>query len=177
MEFNFAIDGKNHRIKLDVKEGPFEVEVDGKQETISATVIDSHTISLLLGNKIVTAYVAFDGDNIHVSVDGEKFQIERAQEPSSVERFREETGSVGGKKVISTPMPGQIVKIQVKEGQIVNPNQNLFIVESMKMENQIKSTARARVDRIHFKDGDPVKANAPIVELSLVGEEKNEQER
>jgi biotin carboxyl carrier protein len=94
-----------------------------------------------------------------------------------VERFREETGSVGGKKVISTPMPGQIVKIQVKEGQIVNPNQNLFIVESMKMENQIKSTARARVDRIHFKDGDPVKANAPIVELSLVGEEKNEQER
>lgn len=177
MEFDFAIDGKNHRIKLDMKEGPFEAEVDGKREIVSATLIDSHTISLLLGNRIVTAYIAFDGDNIQVSVDGEEFHIERAQEPSFMGRFREETGSVGDKKVIFAPMPGQIVKIQVKEGQIVNPNQNLFIVESMKMENQIRSTVRARIDRIHFKDGDPVDANTPIVELSLVGEEKNVQER
>jgi len=177
VEFEFAINGKNHRIRLDVKEGPFEVEVDGKQEIICATSIDSHTISLLFGNSIVTAYVAFDGDSIHVSVAGDQFQIERARESSSTERFREEAGPVGGKKVISTPMPGQIVKVQVKEGQIVNPNQNLFIVESMKMENQIKSTARARVKRIHFKDGDPVEANAPIVELSLVGDEKTVQER
>lgn len=177
MEFDFAIDGKSHKIKLDVKEGPFEVEVDGKRETISATSIDSHTISLLLGKRIVTAYVAFDGDTIQVYVAGEKFRIERDREHSSMDRFREEAGLVGDKKVISTPMPGQIVKIQVKEGQIVNPNQNLFIVESMKMENQIKSTARARVDRIHFKDGDPVDANASIVELSLVSEEKGAQER
>lgn len=177
MEFDFAIDGKSHKIKLDVKEGPFQAEVDGKRETVSATLIDSHTISLFLGNRIVTAYIAFDGDTIQVFIAGEKFHIERAQKPSFMERLREEAGPVGDKKVISTPMPGQIVKIQVKEGQIVNPNQNLFIVESMKMENQIRSTVRARIDRIHFKDGDPVDANVAIVELSLVGEEKNVQER
>ncbi|MFQ5907149.1 MAG: acetyl-CoA carboxylase biotin carboxyl carrier protein subunit [bacterium] len=174
MEFDFTVGGKNYRIRLDKKESGFAVEVDGHQETVNATFIDANTISLILGRKTVTAYVAFDGDRIHVSVGGEKFQIEKGRELSLKDRFREGTGPAARERVISTPMPGQIVKIQVEQGEVVEANQNLFIVESMKMENQIKSPMRARVDKIHFKDGDAVDANAPIVELSAVIEEKNE---
>jgi len=174
MEFDFIVSGKNYRISLDKNEGGFAVEVDGHRETVNATHIGSNTFSLLVGKKTITVYVAFDGDRIHVSVGGEKFQIERAQELSLRDRFREEEGSAAKERVISTPMPGQIVKIQVEQDGIVELNQNLFIVESMKMENQIKSPMRARVDKIHFKNGDAVEANAPIIELSAVAEEENE---
>jgi pyruvate carboxylase subunit B len=171
MEFDFSIGGKEHKINLEKKEDSFQVELDGKREMVDASFIDANTISLIMGEKTLTAYVAFDGDKIHVSVAGEKFQVEKPKELSLKDTFQKATGVAGGKSRISTPMPGQIVKVQVEEGQIVDADQNLFIVESMKMENQIKSLTRAKVDKIHFKDGDPVVANACIMELSHVAED------
>ncbi|MGX7098488.1 MULTISPECIES: biotin/lipoyl-containing protein [Globicatella] len=42
--------------------------------------------------------------------------------------------------VVSAPMSGVIMKILVKEGQSVKAGDNLFILEAMKMENEIKAT-------------------------------------
>ena len=42
--------------------------------------------------------------------------------------------------VVSAPMSGVIMKILVKEGQNVKAGDNLFILEAMKMENEIKAT-------------------------------------
>ena len=62
MEFDFSIYGKTYRISLDERENGFEVEVDGSREVVNATFVDPNTISLLLGNRAMTAYVAFDGE-------------------------------------------------------------------------------------------------------------------
>lgn len=170
MEYEFIANGKNYKVDVEKDDTGLQVDLDGHRESVDAAVVDRNTISLLVGERMVTVYVAFDGDKIYASVGGETFEIEETQSRSLTQVLGKRAGALEAETVISTPMPGQIVKVQVKEGDLVEPGQNLFIVESMKMENQIKSSTRARVDKVHFKDGDPVDANAPIVELSPVSD-------
>jgi biotin carboxyl carrier protein len=171
MEFQLTIDGEDYSVTMERGSEGFEVKIGGQSESVDAAFADSNTVSLFFGERAVTVHIAFDGEKVYASVDGVKFEMEKNRAASPAERLHGRGGPLQAETVISTPMPGQIVKIQVEEGEIVEPGQNLFIVESMKMENQIKSSIKARVEKVHFGDGDPVEANAPIVELSLIPDE------
>ncbi|MBE7734038.1 acetyl-CoA carboxylase biotin carboxylase subunit [Devosia faecipullorum] len=56
-------------------------------------------------------------------------------------------------KFLLCPMPGQVVRIDVKEGDVVEDGQTLAIVEAMKMENVLKAEKRARVAKVHVVPG------------------------
>ncbi len=62
-------------------------------------------------------------------------------------------------------MPGKIVKILVAEGDKIKARQPLVIVESMKMENEIKSPTDGTVKSIHFGPGDLVGTGQPIIKI------------
>ena len=63
------------------------------------------------------------------------------------------------------PMPGSIMRIMVKEGDVVKKNDSLLILESMKMENDITSDYNGTVLRIYVKQGDAIQAGAPMIEI------------
>lgn len=67
--------------------------------------------------------------------------------------------------VISSPMPGRVLAIKVKVGDAVNRNQELMVLEAMKMENSIMSDFKGKVKQILVADGDAVAADAPLFEL------------
>ncbi len=56
-------------------------------------------------------------------------------------------------KFLLCPMPGQVVRIDVVQGDIVEDGQILAIVEAMKMENVLKAQKRARVSKVHVVAG------------------------
>lgn len=66
---------------------------------------------------------------------------------------------------IACPMPGNIVRILVKEGDAVKRGDNLLLLEAMKMENDIASDIAGTVHRIFVKEGDIVKEGIPLVEI------------
>jgi biotin carboxyl carrier protein len=57
---------------------------------------------------------------------------------------------------IKAPMPGMVLKVLVEEGAEVKKGENLFVLEAMKMENIIKSSADVTVKTIKIKPGDKV---------------------
>ena len=59
---------------------------------------------------------------------------------------------------ILAPMPGLIIEICVEVGDEVREYQTVAVLEAMKMENQIASTAVGKVSEIKVKVGDAVKA-------------------
>jgi propionyl-CoA carboxylase alpha chain len=63
------------------------------------------------------------------------------------------------------PMPGQVVRIDVAEGDIVEDGQPLAIVEAMKMENVLKAEKRARVKTIRVKPGAVLAVDEVILEF------------
>ena len=66
------------------------------------------------------------------------------------------------------PMPGQVVRIDVAEGDVVENGQTLAIVEAMKMENVLKAEKRARVSRVRVKPGAVLAVDEVILEFEAV---------
>ncbi len=70
-----------------------------------------------------------------------------------------------GEGVVTSPMPGKILRILVKEGEQVKTGQGLVVLEAMKMENEIPAPKDGVVKKILVKEGDTVDTGQPLIEL------------
>ena len=66
---------------------------------------------------------------------------------------------------IGANIPGNILKILVKEGDEVEENQPVAVIEAMKMETNIIAPMKGKVDTIYVNEGQAVKAGELIVKL------------
>jgi acetyl-CoA carboxylase biotin carboxyl carrier protein len=66
---------------------------------------------------------------------------------------------------IVAPMGGKIIDVKVKVGDVVSENDEVIILEAMKMELPIVATASGRVNEIRCKKGDGVEAEAVLIVL------------
>jgi len=66
------------------------------------------------------------------------------------------------------PMPGQVVRVDVAEGDVVEDGQTLAIVEAMKMENVLKAEKRARVGKVHVVPGAVLAVDQVMLEFEAV---------
>ena len=70
------------------------------------------------------------------------------------------------KEEIKAPMPGNIMRIEVKEGDRVNFDQPLLILEAMKMETQVVAPKAGTIQSIKVSAGDQVKADQVLLTIS-----------
>ena len=71
--------------------------------------------------------------------------------------------SVASGTVVSSPLPGTVVNIKVKEGQSVKKGEVLVIVEAMKMENEIMAPQDGQIKQVAVKVGDKVETGAALI--------------
>ncbi len=69
--------------------------------------------------------------------------------------------------VLKCPMPGLVTAVCVAEGEIVRRGQELFRIESMKMESSIASPLDAQVDKILTNPGKNVEADEILLTFTL----------
>ena len=69
-------------------------------------------------------------------------------------------------KHVGSPIPGNIVKVLVKEADTVKKGQSVAVVEAMKMETEILAKADGTIKTIHVQTGQNVKAGELIIELA-----------
>jgi biotin carboxyl carrier protein len=62
-------------------------------------------------------------------------------------------------------MPGLIVTVPVSEGQTVDKGDILVVLESMKMQNQLKSPRPGKVSRVQVKPGDRVEQRDTLLSV------------
>ncbi|MCS3496687.1 acetyl/propionyl-CoA carboxylase alpha subunit/acetyl-CoA carboxylase carboxyltransferase component [Bradyrhizobium japonicum] len=70
-----------------------------------------------------------------------------------------------GAVMVAAPLQGTIVTIQVKEGEIVRPGQQLAVIESMKMEHLVMAEQGGRVMKLVAADGVTLMHGEPIMYL------------
>lgn len=70
-----------------------------------------------------------------------------------------------GQEAVEAPMPGNIWKVLVSEGQDVKEGDTLLILEAMKMENEILAPRAGRVSKIAVKEGVAVSTGEKLVIL------------
>jgi biotin carboxyl carrier protein len=73
----------------------------------------------------------------------------------------------GVKKIkhIKAPMPGLVLDIMIEEGQMVQKDSPLLILEAMKMENVIKSPTEGKIKKVVAMKSHAVEKNAVLIEF------------
>ncbi len=74
--------------------------------------------------------------------------------------------SLASGEPVAAPMPGNIVRVDVKQGDTVKAGQILIILEAMKMQNEIVAPKNGTVAQVVVKTGDKVDTGAALVVLA-----------
>jgi biotin carboxyl carrier protein len=81
-------------------------------------------------------------------------------------RRRGDVSAETGPRSIVSPMPGRIVKVLVREGDVVAAQQGLVVVEAMKMENELRAPRAGQVSAVKVVEGMSVEAKTVLVTLA-----------
>ncbi len=107
--------------------------------------------------------------SVEVSTGGEIRYIEPSTQASSsaqtplVNTSEPSASNTGSGDPLPSPLAGNVFKVMVKEGQQVNADDVLIIMEAMKMETEIRSIRSGTVKRLAVREGDAVKPGEPLL--------------
>lgn len=162
MDYEFFLEEKDCKVKHLKKENENIFQINDKSYIVQYDLISENLLLLKIENKIYKVHFAENEDIKYINVNGEFFLLK--QKEKGLKKLAKEEKLIGD-QTICAPMPGNIVKINVKEGEIVEKNQSLIIVESMKMENILVSPIKGKVEKIHVSSTQLVNANQPLIEI------------
>jgi biotin carboxyl carrier protein len=130
---------------------------------------DDVTYLLNIGGRPLESHVlpAATGPAATVCVSGRTFDVEcRTELEEELSRADRGSGSQSQDRLIRTRMPGKVVAVHAKPGDVVQKGSRLVVLEAMKMENEIQAQGAGRVAAVHVKPGDAVEGGALLVELA-----------
>ncbi len=80
------------------------------------------------------------------------------------DRIRGAVGGAGGSDLeLRAPMPGKVVKVAISEGDKLTEGDLLLVIEAMKMQNELRTSAPCEVGRIEVEEGQSVEGNELLV--------------
>ena len=164
MKYLATVGDKVLEIEINAKD---QVTVDGQTLSIDfCSVAEQPVYSLIVNGESYEAYVQPTDDGLRVLLQGQLHVVQVEDERQR--RLRE--SSVGpaarsGELNVNAPMAGLIVAVPVEEGQQVTKGQDLVILESMKMQNELKAPRDGTVTRVRVHAGESVRQNQVLVTL------------
>jgi biotin carboxyl carrier protein len=154
-EFIVDILDENHVVVDDMV---YEVDFD--------SVSDQPVYSMIVDGRSYEAYVYSSEEGWQVLLHGHLF-------PAVVEDEREKRLRAAAESSVAerqefhlkAPMPGLVVSIPIGEGQEVKKGDVLLILESMKMQNELKSPRNGVVTRLRVRAGDSVEQRQTLLSV------------
>ena len=141
------------------------ITLDGKPSSYELVRITKNSFKIIGEKSIFDAELVFqEGKEMTFSVNN---QIVSVRITDHIDQVLEKLGmdSVQSNQVkeIKAPMPGSILDVLVKVGDKVQANDQLLVLEAMKMENVIKSTGDGVVGKIHVETKENVEKNQVLI--------------
>lgn len=185
MHYEVEVDGRLRRVAVRRVAGGFAVAVDDRTWRVSAARVDDHTLSLIVGaasrhdergpvetgardgrgeggaSHDVTVTAGPEGRAV-VRVGARPFHV--VLNPGRRRHGRPDQAGDGPQR-IAAPMPGKVVRILVRPGDVVGARQPLIVVEAMKMENELRAGHDGTVAEIFVTEGASVEAGARLMDI------------
>jgi biotin carboxyl carrier protein len=148
--------------------GKGRVGVNGKVMEVDFENISGQPVySLVIDGKSYEAYVYEGEDEWQVLLLGQQYSVQVEDEREK--RLRAAAGGTlveSGEFNLKAPMPGLIVSVAVEPGQQVDKGAVLVILESMKMQNELRAPRAGTVSRVKVKTGETVEQRQTLISIS-----------
>ena len=168
MRETYPVPGEVYRYGTEEQEGRFTFIPDGDEPAGLAAAITLSVESWQTGDGLYRTESgrtspfawAWVGAELHLWLDGDLFVFQRP-----------ETRRRGGRGITETsgdilaPMPGAVLEVLVAEGDRVERNQTVVLMESMKMELVITASRAGVVRRVSVEPGQQVDRGMRLLEL------------
>ena len=148
-KYSFKINGKEYNVAIG--------EANGKMLSVNVNGADYE----------VELSSSFAAEAAQPSVAKNKADAPSSVPASSAPSSAPAPAAAAGAAVqVTSPLPGVIVEVSVREGQAVKAGQKVAVLEAMKMENEIPAAKDGVITAIHVNKGDSVLEGAPIVSIA-----------
>ncbi|XP_029460363.1 propionyl-CoA carboxylase alpha chain, mitochondrial isoform X2 [Rhinatrema bivittatum] len=169
IELSGRLNGQEHSITVSITGSIFSVEVDGmKLNVASEWNLASPLFSVTVDGTVRTIQCLHRdaAGNLSIQFLGTVYKLQiltkLATELSKymLEKVAEDTSSI-----LRSPMPGTVVAVSVKPGDVVSEGQEICVIEAMKMQNSMSAAKTAKVKSVHCTAGETVGEGDILVEL------------
>jgi biotin carboxyl carrier protein len=135
----------------------FSVSVNGKSYDVEVEEISK--------NQTPVVEIQSKSGSSPVEKTTSKPLSEKAEEPSQKPSVQSQAAAAGAIKV-SAPMPGTIIGVKAKIGDVIKKGNVLLVLEAMKMENEIVAPQDGTVASINVSKGQHVNTGELMVSLN-----------
>ena len=138
------------RLKIDGK--IYTPNISQRLQNVYKVMVSDQTLTVeVSGNEILV-----DGEESSLSVKPYFPQLAKGVAKRKLENLK-----------IKAPIPGKIIQILVREGDEIIKNQELLILEAMKMRNRIFSPSKGKVSKILVEKEFNVSQDQILIEIEL----------
>ncbi|MGB0714321.1 MAG: acetyl-CoA carboxylase biotin carboxyl carrier protein subunit [Phycisphaerae bacterium] len=119
---------------------------------------------LRMHGQVIPVYAHWQNNKLQLWVEGQIYNFERVD--PSAQRATGGGGSSAAQEHILAPMPGTILRVDVKEGDHFEAHAPLVIMESMKMETTLSVPHDGKVLQVLCEAGEMVEMGATLVRVA-----------
>ena len=156
---------------ITIGKNEYNVNLEGEQIKINGSPIagmlkpinGSGLHLLQQGKKTFELFLdAIEGDNLEFLIAGRRIlaKVETLQSRARRRKTSETSGA------LTAPMPGVLMSVLVEPGQKVSEGQTLAVLESMKMQMQLKAAQAGTVQKVFHQPGDQVEKGRAILQIA-----------
>jgi biotin carboxyl carrier protein len=164
MRYEVGIAGRTLRVDIDAS-GRFLVDGQAVPAEVAETVRGRQWLVRVSGRSHEVTLLTHEPTRL--SIDGVEV-VASAVDERSLAASRGTRQSASGRHELRAPMPGLLRAVHVKEGDVVERDAPLITLEAMKMENELRAPARARVVKLSANAGSKVEGGTVLMVLAEV---------
>jgi len=163
MKYVTTVNNKRFEIEI-LADG--SITVDGKKRDVDFKALGPAMYSILAENVSHELTIEEREDEIEVLMRGRLYS-NRVLDERALLMAQRSGGMAGdtGEINLKSPMPGLIVAVKVEAGQAVKAGDTIIILESMKMQNELKASRDGIVGNVHVQAGQTVEQNKVLVTI------------
>jgi 3-methylcrotonyl-CoA carboxylase alpha subunit len=149
----------SRRAHVHFRRESYDVVIDGRVLKVSQVAHDGNMVFASVDGARHRATANFNGCKLTLFANGDTWHFE-LDDP----RNRAEAQNMSSGRIVA-PMPGSVVAVLVKQGQRVERNQPLVVIEAMKMEHTLRAPGAGRVVKLSVAQGGQVNDGAELAIL------------
>ena len=165
MEIKAMVKNRLYPVTYGMEGEKIRITVEDRTYLVDAVCPADGFFSLLINGRCYDAAIEAVDNSYTVLVQGRAGQVDfhdprvRKRRPTDdLKRSIKE-----GRQSIHAPMAGQLIRLLVQPGDLVEDGQGLVVLEAMKMENELKSQGVGKVKKILVTTGDVVEPGQELL--------------